>query len=89
MRKRGAHPSLVLALRVAGTTPTVPEHAEPVVDFDEAELSAHRADDYLFCRDQGRWRGSIPLSALEAWNFTRARSTIWRVCAASCPECCR
>jgi len=45
---RDAHPSLVLALRVAGTTPTAPEHAEPVADFDEVELSAHRADDYLF-----------------------------------------
>ena len=43
----------MLALRVAGTTPTVPEHAEPVVDFDEAELSAHRADDYLFLQGPG------------------------------------
>jgi hypothetical protein len=48
-----AHPSLVLALRVAGTTPTAPEHAEPVADFDEVELSAHRADDHLFLQGPG------------------------------------
>jgi hypothetical protein len=43
----------VLALRVARTTPTAPEHAEPVVDFDEVELSAHRADDHLFLQGPG------------------------------------